>query len=518
MSQPPPPPPIQPPPGGFGGPPAYGYPQQPQAGFPPPPGTPPYPGAYPPGPFGPGFQGGPAGPGGPKGPGSNSKALGIVAAAVAVVVLIGVGGWFVVGSGDDGGGESPTASSGGGEEPAGGGEAKKLFSLDAPEVTEATSVPGGWAAGDIFAKSSTDKIIGTDVTDGSEAWTLPLKGGVCAASQQKTEGNEVALVVKETISSRADCNRLVLVDLDNHKIKWDKRLPQAESTMNENVAISGDFVATAWIGGAAGFRVSTGKQEWEAKQSTDCRDVGYAGGEHLVAVVECRNGGDQQFGVQRLGAKGKADWTFEVPRGVESVRVASTSPLVLGVGAGESTITDIMTVGEDKKLKARIPIGERYNKPCSIDIESCHGMAVGKDAVYLSTAERNGDGGDGPTNEVMAFDFKTGKTKWKSDAGTGHRIIPFDMQDDKILGYKLPGYQKGGEIVAIDQESGKQSSLLKMPVSEVGVDEQSFAMSTYSVRNPILFEDGRLFLQDDLVSKPTSGVPARKLAIGFGTD
>lgn len=515
MSQPPPPPPSQPPSGGFGGPPPYGYPLQP-GGFSAPPPFGHNPGAYPPPqPFGPGYQGGPP-PGGP-GSGGKGKAVGIVAAAVAVVVLIGLGGWAVIG-GDEAPEGDPQASSGAvGGEASSGGTAEQLFSLTAPDVTEPTSVPGGWAVGDVFAKASTDKIIGIGLSDGSEAWTIPLKGGVCAASQQKTAKNEVALVVKRTVSSRADCTRLVLVDLDAHRIKWERPLPEANTAMNDNVAISGDTVASAWIGGAAGYRISTGKQQWRAKESSDCRDVGYAGGKDLVAVVECRDGMEQEFAVQKLGAKGKAQWTFEVPEGVESVRVASTSPLVLAVGAGESTLTDVMTVGDDHKLKARISLGKRYNKPCSAEIQSCHGMAVGKDAVYLSTTEHEDSTEYGRTNEIMAFDFETGKTKWKSDAGEKRQIIPFGVEDGQVLGYRLPGYEMGGEIVRIDPESGKQTPALKMPVSDVGSGEQSFSLAAYSVRQPILFEDGRLFLQEKNISQYRDG-QKRKLAVGFGTD
>ncbi|NLU69996.1 hypothetical protein [Streptomyces sp. HNM0574] len=577
MTQPPPPPPgqppnqppNQPPPGGFGGPqdpsaggPSYGYPQQPgapqpgssphsqptQPGMPAQPGPPPQGGGYgypqqgpPPGgafgapqqpgpPFGapqagpPGMYPGMPGPGFPGGPGktgggnSGAKVAAIIAVAVVLVVAVGIGGWLVL-SGDDGGNTTATGGTSGTGTGGGGAEAEQLIDVKAPTVSEVTNVSGGWLVGDVFAKSSATEIVGTSVTDGSRAWTIPLKGGICAASQEKTDDGKVALVAKGSTASDANCDRLVLVDLTRHKVEWDKPLPNRPSRSNDNVTISGDTVATAWIGGAAGYRVSSGQQIWKAKDDAQCEDQGYAGGEELYAVVQCGHSFDssQKYTVEKLDpATGKSQGRFQAPKGVQSVRVASTDPLVVVVGAGESTPTDVMTVGDDHKLKARISLGDRYNKPCGTEVQSCFGMAVGEDEVYLSTTEHAGSGEAGRrTNEIMAFDMDSGKTKWKSEAGEDRQIVPFTVEDGKVLGYKLPGYQQGGEIVSVTPGSGAQKTLLRMPKSEVGQGEQAFSLSTYSVRQPILFEDGKLFLQEKLVSEPRAGSQP-KLAVGFG--
>ena len=48
---------------------------------------------------------------------------------------------------------------------------------------------------------------------------------------------------------------------------------------------------------------------------------------------------------------------------------------------GTTTPTDVMAIGDDKKLKSKISIGERYNKPCSSEIDTCGGMAVTDDQI-----------------------------------------------------------------------------------------------------------------------------------------
>ncbi|MBO8193778.1 hypothetical protein ITI46_19240 [Streptomyces oryzae] len=575
MSQPPPPP-SQPPSGGFGAPqepgdpqgrPSYGYPQQPpqppQApgqppepppgyGYPqqnahaaptqaafgavpppsgppappgPPPGTPAPPGP-PPGGYG---QQPPAGypyantgsmPGG--GGGNNNTKIIAVVAGVVVVALIAVVGVFFLTKDD----KKKDESKGGGgssqkkdpnkapKDP----QAKQIVDIKAPEVKDVTTVAGAWATDKVFAKSSVREMIVQDLKTRSQT-KIPLKGNVCAASNEMTKDHKVAVVVQETISNSADCTRMVIVDLDAKKIAWDQTMPNADTRSIDNVAISGDTVASAWIGGSVGYKISSKKKLWAAKPS-NCRDVGYQGGKSLVAVVECGNDYDKpQVSVQKLNPdNGKATWKYEPPKGAKNVRVASTDPLVLVAGAGSELTSDVFTIGEDKKLKGQISLGDRYNKPCELEVNGCYGMAVGPDTVYLSTAEHDGKSGDlSDTNEIMAFDFNTGKPKWKSPAGADRNIIPFKMQGTHVLGYKTPSLGHGGVIVSVDPKNGKQTTLLKMPASDFDQGEQAFSVDAYSVDAPLIFEDNRFFLQDNLISERRSSISKEvpRLAVGF---
>lgn len=583
MSQPPPPP-DQPPSGGFGAPqeppqgqPSYGYPQQPGTPPPPPP-QPPQAPAAPPGmpqtpppsppasqpgygyPQQPGQQPGygypqqPGQPGGfgaptpppPQGPyaqqpgmypsydtsggmpggggggRSNSKVIGIVAAVVAVLLVAGGGVFFLTkddGKKDEAKGDDKANEQSDGPQKPKSTKGSQIVDWDAPTVKDITTVSGNWATDKVFAKPSLRKLVVQDLDSGKKT-DVPLRGNVCAASNNMTKDHKIALVVQETISNSADCTRMVIVDLDAKKIAWDKTMPNADTRSNENVAISGDTVASAWIGGSAGYKISSGKKLWEAKPS-DCRDKGYQGGKSLVAVVECGSDYDKpQVSVQKLDPDtGKATWKYEPPKGVKNVRVASTDPLVLVVGAGDELTSDVMAISDDKKLQSKISLGERYNKPCELEVNACYAMAVGPDTIYLTTTQHTEPSADGSarTNDVMAFDISTGKPKWKSAAGKNREIIPFRMEGGHILAYKLPPYDAGGQIVSLDPKDGKQTKLLQMPRSEVGQGEQAFSVSPDSVDQPLLFENGRFFLSDNLVSdrEPSDGeVP--KLAAGFG--
>ncbi|NGO73346.1 PQQ-binding-like beta-propeller repeat protein, partial [Streptomyces boncukensis] len=477
----------------------------------------------------------PGAPGG--GGGKNNKMIAIVAAAVAAVLVAGAGVFFLTrdDDGDDKKDESKGNNSQGSQGSQRGGADPKptstkgdeLFSIDDPEVKDYTKVPGAWATDKVFAKTGLKELLVVDLKTNQQKKPVKLRGEVCGASNGMTKRHEVGLVVRETVSSKASCNHMVVVNIETGKIVMDEKMPNAErESSNENVAISGDTVASAWTGGSAAYDIPSGKELWSAKPS-NCRDEGYAGGKHLYAVTRCGTDYDKpQYTVQRLDPKnkGKATWKFKVPKGVKSINIASTDPLVLAVGTSSrsSSVSDLMTVGEDKALKARIPLDKKYVSPCYYQgVDSCYNIAVGPDTVYLATKEHSGQADYGRTNEIMALDFNSGNAKWKAEAGEKRSFIPLRMQGTNLIAYKLPDYQGGGEVVSIEPGKGKQTRLLQLPASRQGSGEQAFNISSSSLRMPLLWEHNRLFLHKaNLLKKRDSGYtsPFSKLAAGFGAE
>ncbi|MBR7672733.1 PQQ-binding-like beta-propeller repeat protein, partial [Streptomyces daliensis] len=494
-----------------------------QPGQPGQPGQPPFgqggPGMYPTMPPG-------SAPGGPGG-GGNGKVVAIVAAVVALVLVAGVGGFFLL-SGDDGGSDDEAKGGGGSSQGTEGGsnkpasvDGKELFKIQSPTITDddPVSVVGAWATEKTFAKSTVNGIIGVNAASGKKAWEIPLDGEVCASSRHVTESGKTAVVFGETKSSDAACSQIAVIDLDKGKKDWQEKMPNADdaSTLGINMTISQDVVAAKWLGGSVAYKISGGSPLWKAQPTGDCKDEGFAGGEELLAVVSCGGYDNPQMKVQKLNpTTGKSKWEFEAPRGVESISVISTDPVVLAVGAGETTTTDVMTVGEDAKLKAKISTGERkYDPGCSTEVESCATSAADDKYVYLPTEEHQGDSDYGRTNEIMAFDFNTGKPKWKSPAGEKRSIVPVRMDGDKLIAYKKPTYDSGGQVVAVDPaKQGKQELYLRNP-DDSAEAENNFAGIT--MREPPIFVGGRLFLQQTLISKDSTDSYAKYLAIGFGS-
>lgn len=543
--------PQQPPPGGAG----YGYPQQPpqgggygygyaqqpvgqpglpgqpdqpgqpgQFGAPGAPGTP-YgqpPGMYPTGPYGPGGPGVP-GPGG--GGGGNGKAIAIIAAAVAAVLAVVTIGFFMLrDDGDPEAGGSGGSSTGGTGGPGGGKpastEGRELFKIPSPKLTaeESVSVTGAWATDKIFAKSTLNGIIGMDAASGKQAWKISLDGQICAASRHTTDDGKTAVIVAETKSSRAKCNQMAVVDLNKGRKLWQEKMPGSDSavTLGMSMTVSQNVVAAKWIGGSVAYEMSGGAPLWQSHGGTGCEDEGFAGGKELMAVVQCGSYSDPKLKVQKLNPKtGDATWEFDVPEGVQNARIVSSDPVVLAVSAGTSTPTDVMTVGDDEKLKSKISLGDRkYDPGCGTDVESCVSIAVDKNYVYLPSARHQGD--TASTNEIIAFDQASGKPKWKSDAGEKRTIVPVRMQGDKLIAYKKPTYDAGGQIVAVDPGAqGKQELYLRNPDDTAEIENN---IAGITMREPPLYQNGRLFLHQTLISKRITGSYGKYLGIGFGAE
>ena len=464
---------------------------------------------------------GPGGPGAPGG-GGNGKVIAIVAAEVAAVVAAVAIGFFLVNEEDtpQAQKESGTGTNDGGGKPAST-EGRELFKIPAPKLSgdETASVTGAWATDKIFAKSTLNGIIGMDAASGKQAWKVSLDGQVCAAARQSTDDGKAAVVTAETKSSRATCNQMAVIDLNKGKKLWQETMPNSDSatTLGMNMTIAKDVVAAKWIGGSVAYKMSGGTPLWKSEGTGGgCQDEGFAGGAELMAVVQCGSYGSPELKVQKLNPKsGEANWEFDVPKGVRTARIVSADPVVIAVGAGSSTVTDIMTVGDDEKLKAKISLGDnKYEPGCSTGVESCTSIVVDKDYVYLPSARHQGDSAS--TNEIIAFDVDTGSPKWKSDAGEKRTIVPVQMQDGKLIAYKKPTYDAGGQVVAVDPGAqGKQELYMRNP-DDSAEDENNLAGIV--MREPPLYKNGRLFLHQTLISKRSSTSYGKYLGMAFGAE
>ncbi|MFC7306152.1 PQQ-binding-like beta-propeller repeat protein [Streptomyces monticola] len=571
--------PTPPPPGGYGAPtpppppgtpppaqPGYGYPQAPgqapnqapgKAGTPPPaaPGTPPpgqpggygYPGqqpqygAYQQQPYGtpPPPPGGPGGPGGKQ---PNSQLMIIVAAVVAVALIVGGGIWFAKSSGDDGKKDESKSSGGatggekGGEGPAGTGGAEKvpsdtsakiIYQAQGPKVgaDKTLSVKGSWLTDEVYAKSGESKIVGYDVASGKPKWTLPLSGPTCAGSRQ-VSGDGLAAVVFEAAGKKDynGCSEVAVFDLKSGEKLWQKNISDGSSKADfQEVVISqGTVAAGGGTDGGAAWDLKSGEKRWAPEPNDTCKDAGYAGGEQMVAVRECGSYSDPRVEVQLIDpASGTPKWTYKLPDGIDNAKVMSTKPVVFGVDSGGITasgVTDIFALDDGGKLRGKAVLEDgKYQLDCEVNlVQDCVGVAVGGNRVYVPTADHQGSSAAGTTNEVVAFDLDSGKQVGsKIDAGDRYKILPLRMDGSNLLAYKEPPYDKGGQVVTIDPKSGKQTVLLENPSErEIRDVETQYSLPDGA---EMLYGNGRLFLADELMSKPSDLDTTNNLFVAFGT-
>ncbi|MCF3963956.1 outer membrane protein assembly factor BamB family protein, partial [Streptomyces fuscigenes] len=518
--------------------PAYGYPAQPG------PATAPQQGQMPPGGYG--YPTAPTAPVPAGGSGSGLTRVEwrmIVSAAVAVVLILGGGIWYSH-SGD---GRSTQAAKDGGHtaHPSASGttsarekapadpDSKVSFRVPLPTATDLHSVGGSWLTGSIYAKAGIARITGYDPATGAVRWTVPLPGDVCEASPHVSADGKTAVVFDaaprtETTAPGA-CTKIGVIDLSAGRLLWSKTVdhPGGDDALRfDDVTQTGDTVAAGSTSGGAGFDLTTGAIRWKPQPSSlnDCHDAGYAGGTILVASRQCGYGDESQITVEKIDpTSGATLSSYKMPPGVEDIHTVSTDPLVVAADVGDTGsqgISDFFSLdAATGKLKAKISAAANtYAARCTDAMENCTDVLVGNGRLYLSTQEH--DAGDGKaldeTNEIVSFDLATGKgTTQRADAGDGWTARLLRMDGPDLIAYKTGPYDKGGQVVSVDGQTFRQTTLMRNPSDRsTREDEGTFVSNGSEVR----FGDGRLFLSQIFVDKPSDTLETKKpLVLAYST-
>ncbi|MFE0131957.1 PQQ-binding-like beta-propeller repeat protein [Streptomyces sp. NPDC059037] len=520
------PPPEQSPQGSFGPPP----PNQ-ASGFGPPPG-----GFGPPPPHQPSVPVVPTVPTAPMGPPGGGRRAGrrtaiVVAVVTAITLIVGGGVWYAASSG--GGSKDKTSAKPGGDRekaryikpkekvPA---DAKAFFSTKAlqPELPKGESTwnsKGSWLTDKVYAKASVSKIVGVEATSGKRLWDLPKPGESCAGSPDTGKDGIAAVVTgataKDDRGARGPCTEVTAFDVDTGEELWTESITtgyQKEKTPFNQVTISGDTVAVGGLYGGAAFDLRTGKVLWEPKQGEKCRDVGYGGGEQLVAVRSCGDFGAERYRIQVLDpATGKAKWTHKLPAGVQTPSVVSSNPVVVALDSGEigpSGATSVFSLDERGKLRARISLpAEKYLHACGKTsvVQDCRGIVAGNDRLYVPTKQRDGAKKFSSTNEIVVFSLATGKTTGQMlPAGDASPVFPIRMDGGNVLVYKSAPFAK---VVSVDGRTLKGEKVL--------LDARTRPSTLLPMRDELVFTHNKMYISSDLLARPSSKAQETIMMYGF---
>jgi hypothetical protein len=503
----------------------------------------------------------PGGPGGPGGGKKLSTQTQIIIAASLAVVLIVVGGIVVASSGgDDGkkseskngqdgkaggstGGDSGGSTGGdtGGKAADGAGKekvpantnAKVAFQLPEPARTDLTFVKGAWITDKAYVKPGVNSIVGYDVAKGTPLWTLPLPGQICASSRHVSADFKTAIVFEATKrvppKNYQPCTEVGVVDLSTGKLLWSKSVTGDssgdEKSRFSEVTQSGSTVAAGGTDGGAAFDLTSGAVRWKPTVNAEgCYDMGYGGGEALVAVRKCGTYDKPQVIIQGVNpTSGAPLFSYKLPAGVAYAAVVSSKPLVVAADVGDTGsrgISDFFSLDDKGTLRAKIPAaGEKYQARCgATEVEACQKVVVGNGRIYLPTSDHEGSGEYGDTNEILSFDLATGKpTSDRADAGDKYTMFPLRMDGGNLIAYKWPPYDKGGQVVSIDGATFKQTVLMENPAEKsVREAETSYSSDGAEYR----YANGRLYIGATLMSKPStssSSFGKKYLSVAFTT-
>ncbi|MFF7446812.1 MULTISPECIES: PQQ-binding-like beta-propeller repeat protein [unclassified Streptomyces] len=464
----------------------------------------------------------------------------LAALAVVVAVALGGGGWFLA-SGDDSEptgarrtvAQSPDDIRETTERVPASPEGRLMVEHDEENLPKANDAkpryaPGTWATDKVMVKGVANRLEGYNIAlDATEkAWSLKLDGHICATSRHVTADGRTAVVIQPPRPKGSEkdgvCDQVVFFDLDTGKKLWQKKMPAAGTAFvtNTNLTLTKGVVAVAWGSGSVAYDMRSGKQLWNSTLGSECEDKAFAGGRALLSLLSCGSPPDVTFRVQRLDPRtGEPQWTYKVSDGVQAVYVPSSDPPVLAVAAGDSAVTDLISLDSQGKHRATIALngyeaqcGERYfGLSLFGEYENCDGLVVGRTQAFVSSKENIATGQ--PSNWIVAFDLGTGKTAGKFDGRELQRVHPLRMSGDDLLIYRRgAGTVAPAAVVRWNPRADKETPLLFFTLPE---DEDGKLSDPE--QSDILFQQGRIFFgRRELVADdkyPTYGV-LMALAVG----
>ncbi|MFG3285116.1 PQQ-binding-like beta-propeller repeat protein [Streptomyces sp. NPDC048111] len=555
--------------------PGYGYPQAPppQPGYGHPQGPPPQPGyGYPGAPGQPPAQGNPYAqtqqggygyPGQPQYPGApmppqggggknpfKGKPAMIVAAAVAGLLVIGGGVYLATSGGDDD--KKPVANTSHSAQPSGsptvdkgdgkgdgrsGGDSDDinaglkagevpvwLHENETPLTQNGAEQYGPWRQGDVVVKAMYKEVVGYAVADGKEKWKVSLDTPICGAPHDTTADGKIVFGVQENNTKDAKCNQLQMVDLAAAKAGWKAPVPSENAfdiMVSFDMAISGNTVALARMGGASGFSVTDGKKLYGTPKTGNCSSDAFAGGPRLISVGTCNDpknsGGAQSELLQELDpATGKPKWGYQYEKGWSIRRVYSVDPLVVYATNKDKKSWNIAAFTADGKIRSQVDSKSQLTANCSgfgivdRELQNCSGTAADANTLYISTEGKDSPNlGEGRSNDVVAIDLGTGKEKWHAAAPKGRMMQPLAVDGGKVVLYIEPGIDDAGAAIAtLPPTGGAPQITLQSPAASSGTERNFFSPH-------LAWSGGRVFVLNGRVNSPKADKKDNSL-LSFG--
>ncbi|GAA4978766.1 PQQ-binding-like beta-propeller repeat protein [Streptomyces hyderabadensis] len=448
--------------------------------------------------------------------------------AVILAGVLGTGGWLLWGRGGNGSeasGTSPDPVAQGPldvretveKQPASSsGKMAFRFSVDDMKPGEHVEMPGMWATDRILAKGINKTVvglgIGTDAAPGDEKWRLALDGPICGYTRDVTGDHRTAVLFRANDwADEALCNQVAFVDLDDGRLVWEAKFPvsragreSADATGTDKdrpgVALAPGTVAVTWGGGTIGYDMKSGDTRWSTTTTAPCQDMGVAGGRGLMVREQCWSGEDPgsagvwqstTYKLRKVDpATGESLWWYSLAKGVRDVHVPSVDPPVVAVSAGDSEVTDLISLDGRGHNRATISLRNgAYVAECLLtdylQIDDCPTIAVGKDQVFI----RSKDQPELPTwNWIIGFDLATGRTTRKFDSGPGALLYPVRMSGDQLLALSVSeDHIAPNALVALDPGTDEAVPYLYFDVPDEA------RLMTMAEHNDIVVQNGRLF-------------------------
>ncbi|MEU1283864.1 PQQ-binding-like beta-propeller repeat protein [Kitasatospora sp. NPDC005856] len=341
-----------------------------------------------------------------------------------------------------------------------------------------TQMLGVWGTDKLAVRVDGSGIRAYNLTDGKEAWTIPVPAGskeLCTASYG-ANSKGVAAVSFNTGDS--DCSTVGAVDLAQGKLLWSVKV-SADRMSSPTLSVTENVVAVG--GNAVGaLNIATGQPAWQYQpRDKDCILRGKAAGVQIAVSDRC------------YGTSGPKSQLVLV--NAETGKPASTPITLTG------NIEEVDSVIQDKPLVLLMSNGPQgdYLLPFDKDNKPGNQMSVkepGSDSLRLSGQDeavtRNVVSGttlyvqvSGSKAGINAYDLNTGKRLWAATSGSASndmRLVAGTDKDGKVRAVVDQGYNKPARLVTLSPTDGSLSDIgtMAMPSSmSIGSSSSEYLIS-----------------------------------------
>ncbi|MFJ2578997.1 PQQ-binding-like beta-propeller repeat protein [Kitasatospora aureofaciens] len=379
--------------------------------------------------------------------------------------------------------DAPTiagSSSGGNTGGGGGGGASYNVAWNAPKATTgdgSAQILGIWGTDKVTVRADSTGIRGFNVTDGKEAWNIPVPSGakeLCAASYS-TNSKNVAAVAFNTGDS--DCSTIGAVDISQGKLLWSAKVSNDRvsyptlSVTDKVVAIGGNLVGAV--------NIDNGSPVWQFQpRDKDCSLYGRAGGNQIAVSDRCylTSGPKSQLVIVDADTGKTTSSPITLQGSIERVdKVVSDQPLVLLMSSGPN---GDYVLPFDKSNKPGNPMSVKEPGSDSLRLsgesDAMTQNVVSGNILYAQIT--------GSNSAVNAYDLTTGKRIWSAAADSNQdiRLVSGYDKDGKVRVIVSQGYRKPARLVTLSPTDGKMTDLgtLAMPDGlDIGMSLSEYVMA-----------------------------------------
>ncbi|MFF4383028.1 PQQ-binding-like beta-propeller repeat protein [Kitasatospora sp. NPDC001547] len=360
-----------------------------------------------------------------------------------------------------------------------GGTFTVAWSAPKPATSDSSSqLLGVWGTDKLAVRADSSGIKAYNLTDGKEAWTIPVPAGskeMCTASYG---ANSKGIAAVSFNTGDSDCSTVGAVDLAQGKLLWSVKV-SADRMSSPTLSVTENVVA---VGGnmVGALSIANGQPAWQYQpRDKDCILRAKAAGTQIAVSDRC------------YGTSGPKSQLVIV--NAETGKPASTPITLTG------SIEEVDSVVQDKPLVLLMSNGPQgdYVLPFDKDNKPGNQMSVkepGSDSLRLSGQDeavtRNVVSGttlyvqvSGSKAGINAYDLNTGKRLWAANSGSASndmRLVAGTDKEGKVRAVVDQGYNKPARLVTLSPTDGSLTDLgtMAMPSSmSIGSSSTEYLIS-----------------------------------------